>query len=203
MESPHFWDHYRWQDLDLPVWSRNKASVVGLGVPWWWSTCQSEKSKKCWEEKGAHFLCCRWSCGNNTTWASKDSDCTVVHHSCPPTGSPKIARKAPNSWTERHPIAPWQCLCPCHPFDKGFCEGIPVQLLSHPPYSLDLTPGWLLSGPYGEGRTVREAVFNTWRRGCSIPRGALCTGWQWLAPVLQIVVQEDATLHRCSRRVLW
>ena len=79
----------------------------------------------------------------------------------------------------------------------------PVQLLSHPPYSPDLAPGWLLSVPYGEGPTAWEAVFKTWRRGCSIPRGAMCTGWQWLAPVLQIVVQEDATLHRCSGRVLW
>ena len=50
-------------------------------------------------------------------------NCTVVHHSCPPTGSPKIARKAPKSWTGGHPVAPWQCLCPCHPFDNGFSEG--------------------------------------------------------------------------------
>ena len=83
-----------------------------------------------------------------------------------------------------------------------YVRGTPVQLLSHPPYSPDLAPGWLLSVPYGEGPTAWEAVFNTWRRGCSIPRGAMCTGWQWLAPVLQIVVQ-DAMLHRCSGRVLW
>ena len=32
-----------------------------------------------------------------------------------------------------------------------FVRGNPVQLLSHPPYSPDLAPGWLLSVPYGEG----------------------------------------------------
>ena len=59
-------------------------------------------------------------------------------HSCPPTGYPKIARKAPKSWTEGHPVAPWQCLCSCHPFGNGFSEGdscaavVPTSLQSRP-----------------------------------------------------------------------
>ena len=44
--SPHFWDHYRWRGLDLPVWSRKKSIVISLGVPWWRLTCQSEKSTR-------------------------------------------------------------------------------------------------------------------------------------------------------------
>ena len=71
-----------------------------------------------------------------------------------------------------------------------FWGGTPVQLLTFTPYSADLAPRWILSIPWGEGPTAWEAVFNIWRSGCSIPRGALCTGWQWLAPVLRVVIRR-------------
>ena len=124
-----------------------------------------------------------------------------LHSGTPQLPSHRFSRNCEKSAQEldwkRHPVAPWQCLCPCHPFDNGFSEGgTPVQLLSHPPYSPNLAPGWLLSVPCGEGPTAWEAVFTTWRCGCSIPRGALCTGWQWLAPVL-----FQSWFRRMSRRI--
>ena len=84
----------------------------------------------------------------------------------------------------------------------NFLRATPVQLLTHPPYSPHLAPCDFFLFPTVK-RTAWNAVFNAWRCSCSTPWGALCTGWQWLVPVLRIMVQEDATLHRCSGRVLW
>ena len=127
--------------------------------------------------------------GNKTTRASKDSDCTVVHHSCPPTGSPKISRKAPKSCTEGHPVAPCQCLCPCYPFDNGFSEGDSCAAVV--PSSLRSRPGtWVTSFCSLRGRP--DCVGSSFQNLKTQLQHTKGSSMDWMT-VLRIVDQEDAT----------
>ena len=102
----------RWRNLDIPVWPRNKAPVIGLGLSKWATPNQSQEIKECWEENGGHVLRKEWSSGNCCARGSEDNYSEMVYRRLAPPSILKNSGEAAKDRTARNSAPPWQCLFP-------------------------------------------------------------------------------------------
>ena len=192
----------RRRNLDIPVWPRNKASVLGLGLSRWATPNQSQEAKESWEENGGHFLLNEWSSGNCCDRGSEDSYSEMVYRSLAPPSFSKIQQKRPR--TGLRSILLHHDNASSHTANAtiAFLEKTPVKL--NDSSSLHSRPGpvWLSPVPEREESHTRTPISQARRFCCCLQWGAKCYVWERVAWLLPEVVPDDAAVYRMSWRVL-
>ena len=130
----------RWRNLDIPVWLRNKAPVIGLSLSRWRTPNQSQEAKECWEENGGLFLLNEWSSGNCCARGSEDSYSGMVHRSLSPPRILKNQEKRPRTGLGGILLHHDNASSYIANATIVFLEKTPVKLMTHPAYSPDLAP---------------------------------------------------------------
>ena len=94
----------RWRNLDIPVWPRNKAPVIGLGLSRWARPNQSQEAKATFFSTSDHLATVVLEDQRTVTgkWYTEVCLPSILKNS----GEPAKGRTARNS------APPWKCLFP-------------------------------------------------------------------------------------------
>ena len=189
----------KWRNLDIPVWPRNKAPVIGLGLSRWAIPNQSPEAKECWEENGGHFLLKEWSSGNCCARGSEDSYSEMVYRSLSPPSILKNSGEAAKCRTARNSAPLWQTLFPHSQCNNGVSGKDTNEI--NDSSNLQSRPGTVRHFPVPEREESHAwTPISQPRRWCGcLQWRAKCNVWEQVAWQLP----EDAAVYRMCWRVLW
>ena len=187
----------RWRHLDIPVWPRNKAPVIGLGL----SKVKRQRSV------GKKMVATFFSTSGHLATVVLEDQRTVTakwyRNLSPPQVFSKIQEKRPRTGLRGILLHHDNASSRTANATIAFLEKTPVKL--NDSSSLQSRPGpvWLFPVPEREESHMRTPISQARRCCCCLPWGAKCNIWERAAWLLPEVVSEDAVVYRMCWRVLW